>query len=550
MKYSQKSIYDTPPAYMQHGDPYSFNSFSNNGSLFDKYKSNSNSAIAAANNGEYHKDGAFSMAGALMGAKVAGSVLAAGAAAAGGPAVALAVIGTAMGAGALMGLSGSKLISAENLTKIAKGVTSIAKKGVDSASKLLEPKMNNLNNIQQANVKANQTVNVKEQVQKFKKNKDVINKFNKAIKDVRSDFKKGKDVTKDIKELYEHRPPSRKSLKKLQNLAADNMIKRSAEQNNGVVDKKFIKQEYQKLGKELGWSESRVKDEISSVERRIEHHKDKLNIKENNKISGKFGEIINKAAQQKSKQNQFSFSTKEQKGLGKLQPSRQMENATFKAAQQQVQQTQQTVQQQKPQQQNVKEDLNQKSDKAAQQQPQQQVKTEAAKKFDQKVEAVQKSFESGKDVTQQIKDLHSFRIPKSADTQKLQQVTADHFIKQSAVQNKGFVNKDQIKQEYQQLAKDNNWSKSKLKEELNFVDKRIEQHKDNLNIKENGKMADFGPAQQNQMTKDQNQAKTEISAKMTDKQQTDNRTIDTHQMVAAANGNNQNQNQQDQDRSR
>ncbi|SFP02309.1 hypothetical protein [Hydrogenimonas thermophila] len=542
MNYSQKSIYDTPPAYMQHGDPYSFNS--NNGSLFDKYKSNSNSAIAAANNGEYHKDGTLSMAGALVGAKVAGSVLAAGAAAVGGPTVALAVIGTAMGAGALMGLSGSKLLSAKNLMKVAKGVTNIAKAGVSFAKKNVPLEKDKFDSKEQTIVKKNQAVNVKEQVQKFKKNKDVINKFNKAIKDIRSDFKKGKDVTKDVKELYEHRPPSRKSLKKLQNLAADNMIKRSAEQNNGVVDKKFIKQEYQKLGKELGWSESRVKDEISSVERRIEHHKDKLNIKENNKISGKFGEIINKAAQQKSKQNQFSFSTKEQKGLGKLQPSRQMENATFKAAQQQVQQTQQTVQQQKPQQQNVKEDLNRKSVEADQQQQ----KTEAAKKFDQKVEAVQKDFESGKDVTQQIKDLHSFRIPKSADTQKLQQVTADHFIKQSAVQNKGFVNKDQIKQEYQQLAKDNNWSKSKLKEELNFVDKRIEHHKDNLNIKENGKMADFVSSQQNQMTKDQSQTKTEMSAKMTDKQQADNRTIDTHKMVAAAN--NQNQQQQDQDRSR
>jgi len=136
------------------------------------------------------------------------------------------------------------------------------------------------------------------------------------------------------------------------------------------------------MGKDLGWNRSRLNNEVSVAMRRIEHHKNNLNIKENGKISGRFGQMLNDTAKNKAKNQNDNYSrslTKEENRVGKsVMPSRQTEEGFFAAAKNQASYQQKMKQnfsqnQMKakiPIQNNAKEDLKQKGVNVVQQQPQ------------------------------------------------------------------------------------------------------------------------------------------------------------------------------------
>jgi len=118
----------------------------------------------------------------------------------------------------------------------------------------------------------------------FAKNKVAEKRFKSLLKEVKQNFKNGKDISKSLKDLYQYRVPSIKAQQKLSNLTADYVIKKTGE-SKGQVDPKLAKEEYKKLAKEFGWSRSKLRAELANFKKRVEFHKDNLNIKEDGQLS-------------------------------------------------------------------------------------------------------------------------------------------------------------------------------------------------------------------------------------------------------------------------
>jgi len=211
-----------------------------------------------------------------------------------------------------------------NLTKgIIKGVAKLSYKGVKAAVGYVSKNSDRFKSLSSNEVKKSQSKS------NYSYDKKGIERFNSRIKTIKEKFAEGKDISNELKELQKFRAPSRKAYKSLQNLQADHIIKQSAVRNRGFVDKKFIKNEYKKLAKEHKWSRKRLKDELSAANRRVDKHKDKLNIQENNKIANfALSKKLHQIAEQKSSIKQTNYSNATKKAInntGKQKPSSHQE---------------------------------------------------------------------------------------------------------------------------------------------------------------------------------------------------------------------------------
>jgi hypothetical protein len=223
----------------------------------------------------------------------------------GNPIAAVAAVGLATGAGGVLG----QLLGAhgKDIAKGTKEFGKIAYKGTKKAFGYIRQQTRKMNNISFSNIK-NSHHNPQELQQKSEKISAATKKFNAMVKDVRKEFKDGKDIKQKLNNLHQYRIPSQQSQQKLQNLTADYHIFQSAQKNkDGTIDRKYIKQEYKKLAKEHNWGRIRLKNELAAVERRIEHHKDNLNIKENEQVDKSLlVKLANAKAKSKTKQQKFT----------------------------------------------------------------------------------------------------------------------------------------------------------------------------------------------------------------------------------------------------
>jgi len=148
-------------------------------------------------------------------------------------------------------------------------------------------------------------------------NKEAAQKFSKMLAGARDDLKQGKDIKEKLSDLQQYRMPGQNAKKEYSNLLADYHIIKSAKDNNGKVEEKQVKKDYKNFAKENGWSKKRLKSEVSAFNRRIEQHKDDLNMKENNMLDksllNQYANSKNKVSQQ---QNIFNQKSKE-KNTGK-----------------------------------------------------------------------------------------------------------------------------------------------------------------------------------------------------------------------------------------
>lgn len=119
----------------------------------------------------------------------------------------------------------------------------------------------------------------------LKANKAAEKKFKGMIKETRAELKENKNIGEKLDDLWQYRVPSQKAQQKLSNLTADYHIFKNAKANKGKLNIKQIEKEYQEFGKKHNWSKAKLKSELSSLNRRIEYHKDNLNIKENNEVN-------------------------------------------------------------------------------------------------------------------------------------------------------------------------------------------------------------------------------------------------------------------------
>lgn len=120
---------------------------------------------------------------------------------------------------------------------------------------------------------------------KLKANKAAEKKFKGMIKETRAELKENKNIGKKLDDLWQYRVPSQRAQQKLSNLTADYHIFKNAKVNKGKLNIKQIEKEYKEFGKKHNWSKAKLKSELSSLNRRIEYHKDNLNIKENNEVN-------------------------------------------------------------------------------------------------------------------------------------------------------------------------------------------------------------------------------------------------------------------------
>ena len=128
--------------------------------------------------------------------------------------------------------------------------------------------------------------------------KQAEQKFSQMVKEVRKDLKQGKDIKEKLSDLQQYRIPSQKAQKEYSDLLADYNILKSAKSNNGKLDFKQIKKEYKEFAKANNWSRAKLRSELSALNRRIEEHKDNLNLKENNELDKS---ILNKYSKAFSK---------------------------------------------------------------------------------------------------------------------------------------------------------------------------------------------------------------------------------------------------------
>jgi len=106
-------------------------------------------------------------------------------------------------------------------------------------------------------------------------------KYNNELK---KDFMKGKDISARSKDILSLKNLSSKNKKTVKNLYSDNLIRESAKNNKGVVDKKFMSIKINEDAKEQGWSQSKTNEIKANVQKRIKHHIDKNNINQNHKV--------------------------------------------------------------------------------------------------------------------------------------------------------------------------------------------------------------------------------------------------------------------------
>ena len=154
----------------------------------------------------------------------------------------------------------------------------------------------------------------------------MVNLYKQKIDAIKDKFAEGKNIRKDILDIYQFRAPTLKSLNEFREIASDYFIKTSAVQNRGFIDKKFIKNEYKKLAKDLGWSKTRFKDEFSFAMKRVETLKDNLQIKENDKVADfPFAKEIEKVAKDKVEKNINSKGNIQKKQEAALSQQKQKE---------------------------------------------------------------------------------------------------------------------------------------------------------------------------------------------------------------------------------
>ncbi len=114
-------------------------------------------------------------------------------------------------------------------------------------------------------------------------------KFAGYLAQVKKEFIDGKDVKEQINTLYKLKIPNQKLEKELQNLNADNHLKRVADKN-GKIDLDKAYKNIEKQGNELNWTKDRIQNEKAALNMRLEYHKENLDVTQDNV----FVKILNK----------------------------------------------------------------------------------------------------------------------------------------------------------------------------------------------------------------------------------------------------------------
>lgn len=158
--------------------------------------------------------------------------------------------------------------------------------------------------------------------------KQAEQKFSQMVKEARKELKQGKDIKEKLSDLQQYRIPSQKAQKEYSDLLADYNILKSAKANNGKLDLKQIKKEYKEFAKANNWSRGKLRSELSALNRRLEEHKDNLNLKENNEIDKSF---LNQYSNSKDKvaDMQNNFNSKGDAEKKSLSPTQKGHNQDF-----------------------------------------------------------------------------------------------------------------------------------------------------------------------------------------------------------------------------
>ena len=157
--------------------------------------------------------------------------------------------------------------------------------------------------------------------------KQAEQKFSQMVKEARKELKQNKDIKEKLSDLQQYRIPSQKAQKEYSDLLADYHIIKSAKTNNGKLDLKQIKKEYKEFAKANNWSRSKLRSELSALNRRVEEHKDNLNLKENNEIDKSF---LNQYSKDKVADMQNNFNSKGDDAEKKSVSPKKGHNQAFK----------------------------------------------------------------------------------------------------------------------------------------------------------------------------------------------------------------------------
>lgn len=302
-------------------DPYSSNSFSAHSSNgFSVYQKNSNPYSKMGNQDlkeqrlkdSQHAEqaGAIGIAGAMLGGNTtaaAGAVALKAGAAAGmtGLAGAATVPAVAMLAGVATG-------------GIAAMVGLVVAKGVYRGIKSLANSKTPFSNTQKYQPQRTNNPNLlKEFLQKNQK-------ADKYVKNMKKDFKNGRDISSTAKDLMNLKGLSSKNSTKINDLYSDNIIRKSTINNNDKVSKVNMTKQVLADAKEQNWSKAKTKKVLAGVNKRVETHKKNQNINQ----KGKALDVVNSAKTKISRATKMSGKSIKPANSPKFQKQQQAQQAS------------------------------------------------------------------------------------------------------------------------------------------------------------------------------------------------------------------------------